>query len=75
MHDSVKVLGGKHSVYSGSVGYIELIQCGALAGDLLDTVYDLRRAVVKVIGDNYIIARVEHFYGGMAAYIARAACQ
>jgi len=52
------------------VGDIELDKLGLLAADSLNAVQGLSRRVVKVIGNNHLVTRLQQGKGGEGANIA-----
>ena len=73
MDDGVEALFLEHGVDRRVIGYIQLVERRTGSGDGLDTIDDLGRAVVEIVGDHDLVAGVDHFYGGMAADISGAA--
>ena len=65
--DTGDVIAGKKLVHRSTVAAVCLDKGRTLAGDLLDAVNDLRRAVVQIIDDDNILSCVQQGNGGVAA--------
>ena len=74
VNDCVDFLCVEEGVHAIAVAYIHFVEFRACAADCFDAVYDHSLGVVKIVGDDNVIACVYELYACMASDKAGSAC-